>query len=58
MTIGNSVNRWIRTSAQLARLYRKNGEDAKAQSIEAQLLKLLAAADQDHPVVRELRIAR
>jgi len=55
VTIGNSVNRWVRTSAQLARLYRKNGQEPKAQTIETQLLKLLAAADQDHPLVMELR---
>ena len=55
VTIGNSVNRWVRASAQLARLYRKNGQEPQAQAIEARLIKLLAAADQDHPLVIELR---
>jgi hypothetical protein len=54
-TIGNSPNRWLRTSAQLARLYRKNGQEGKARAVEAHLLKLLAAADIDHPLVLELR---
>ncbi len=43
--------------AQLARLYRKSGE-ARAREIEARLLKLLAAADADHPLVLELRSRR
>jgi tetratricopeptide (TPR) repeat protein len=54
VTIGNTPNRWLRTSAQLARLYRRNGHEAKARAIEAHLLKLLAAADADHPLVVEL----
>jgi hypothetical protein len=55
VTIGNSLNRWVRASAQLARLYRKDGQEPEAQAIEARLIKLLAAADQDHPLVIELR---
>ncbi len=55
VTIANTPNRWVRANAQLARLYRKNGEEAKVRAIEARLLKLLAAADADHPLVMELR---
>jgi ATP/maltotriose-dependent transcriptional regulator MalT len=55
VTIGNSPNRWLRTRAQLARLYRKNGHDDKARTVESHLLKLLAAAESDHPLVVELR---
>ena len=55
VTIANTPNRWVRANAQLARLYRKSGEEAKAREIEARLLKLLAAADADHPLVLELR---
>jgi tetratricopeptide (TPR) repeat protein len=58
VTIANTPNRWLRTSAQLARLYRKNGQEEKARAVEAQLLKLLAAADADHPLVAELRRGR
>jgi hypothetical protein len=56
--IGNTVSRWIRTSAQLARLYRNNGQEAKARALEAYVLKLLAQADADHPLVRELSVRR
>jgi tetratricopeptide (TPR) repeat protein len=51
---GNSVNLWVRASAHLARLYRKSGQEDEARAIEARLLKLLAAADADHPLVAEL----
>ena len=54
VTTSNTPNRWLRANAQLARLYRKSGEEAKAREIEARLLKLLAAADADHPLVLEL----
>ena len=56
--VGKTVNRWIRTSAQLARLCRKNGQEAEARALEACVLKLLAQADADHPLVRELRVRR
>jgi hypothetical protein len=57
-TIANTPNRWLRTSAQLARLYRKNGQGEKARAIEAQLSKLLAEADAGHPLVVELARSR
>ena len=46
---------WLASHAQLARLYRKNGDEAKARVIEERLLKLLAVADTDHPLLKELR---
>jgi hypothetical protein len=52
---GNTPNSWVRTSAHLARLYRKSGRPEKAGAVEAHLRKLLAAADNDHPLVLELR---
>ena len=55
VTIGNTPNRWLRTSAQLARLYRRNKQEEKARAVEAHLLKLLAAADVAHPLVTDLR---
>jgi hypothetical protein len=51
----NTLGRWLRGRAQLARLYRKNGQDKEARELEADLLKLLAMADADHPLVQELR---
>jgi tetratricopeptide (TPR) repeat protein len=46
---------WLGSNAQLARLYRKNGDEAKARVLEDRLLKLLAVADTDHPLLKELR---
>jgi hypothetical protein len=43
-----SVTWWMRGRAELARLYRKNGQIREAEAIEAHLLKLLAVADADH----------
>ena len=49
---------WLRSNAQLARLYRKNGQEQKAIAVEDRLLKQLAVADADHPLLMELRAAR
>jgi DNA-binding winged helix-turn-helix (wHTH) protein/tetratricopeptide (TPR) repeat protein len=46
---------WLRVKAQLARLYRKLGRVEDAQKVEAELLRLLAYADEDHPILRQLR---
>jgi tetratricopeptide (TPR) repeat protein len=51
----NSLGLWLQGRAQLVRLYRKNSEDEKASEVEAHLLKLLAMADANHPLVKELR---
>jgi hypothetical protein len=40
---------------RLAGIYRDLGDVAKAQAIEQQLVRLLAAADQDLPVLVALR---
>lgn len=53
-----TVPYWIRNRLELARLYRGVGRVEDARAIEADLLKLLALADSDHPVVRELRQPR
>jgi serine/threonine-protein kinase len=55
VTLAGSLHRWVRARAQLARLYRKNGQDAEARTIEAHLLKLLSVADKDDPLLLELR---
>jgi tetratricopeptide (TPR) repeat protein len=46
---------WERNQLLLARLYRKAGRAADAHRIEAELLKLLAIADADHPILLELQ---
>jgi serine/threonine-protein kinase len=48
------LNRWMRNRAQLARLYRKNGQLREAEAVEAHLLKLLALADPDYALIKEL----
>ena len=42
----------------MARLYRRVGRAEDALVIEADLLKLLALADADHPILRELKQIR
>jgi hypothetical protein len=58
MTIGNTPDRWLLANAQLARLYRKVGEEAKARALEAKLLQLLARADPGHPLAAALQRPR
>ena len=45
---------WVRVQAQLAEYYRKMGRDAEARKIEEKLRALLASADPDHPILRQL----
>ena len=45
---------WLETQAQLAQLYREMGRDEEARKIEAELRSLLAYADADHPILRQL----
>jgi tetratricopeptide (TPR) repeat protein len=46
---------WESNQLLLARLYRKAGRAADAKKVESDLLKLLAVADADHPILLELR---
>lgn len=46
---------WLRMKARLAQLYRKVNRLDDAQRIEAELLRLLAYADPDHPILSQLR---
>ena len=46
---------WMLNRARLARLYRKTGNVGNAEGVEAHLLKLLALADPDFPLLKELR---
>lgn len=46
---------WHRNQLRLARLYRKLGRVEEAHKIEAELLKQLAYADHDHPILLQLK---
>jgi tetratricopeptide (TPR) repeat protein len=45
---------WLRNESRLSGLYRKLHRDSEARKIETRVRKLLAFADADHPVLREL----
>lgn len=45
---------WMRDEWRLAQLYRKMGRKADAEKIETRLLKLLACADSDYPILAKL----
>jgi len=47
--------RWSEVRLRQARLYRRMGRIAEAREIEAELRKLLAVADEDYPVLVQLR---
>ena len=49
---------WLRDQVRLAALYRKAGRQTEALKVESELLKLLALADPDHPILRQLRAAQ
>ena len=46
---------WMKTQLRLAQLYRKVGREQEAREIEAELRKLLAYADPDYPILRQLQ---
>ena len=50
-----SIHTWMKIQAERARLLRQLGRAQKAQAIEAALHKLLAYADPDHPILRQLK---
>jgi tetratricopeptide (TPR) repeat protein len=45
---------WLRNEARLSGLYRRMGRNSDARKIEDGLRKLLAVADPDHPILKEL----
>jgi len=45
---------WVRVQGQLAQLYREMSRDAEGRKIEEKLRALLAYADPDHPILRQL----
>lgn len=46
---------WMKNQVHLAQLYRQLGREQDASEIEAELRRLLAPADPDHPVFRQLK---
>ncbi len=55
---GNTGAYWLRNRLELAKLYRGVGRVEDAQAVEAELSKLLALADADHPILLELHRLR
>ena len=53
--INGPTSGWIATRNRLANLYRSMGRAKEADVIDAELLKLLAVADRDHPVLLRLK---
>ena len=51
---GQNPVRWLRIRLMLAEVYREMGRDEDARKIEAELRALLALADADHPILRQL----
>jgi serine/threonine-protein kinase len=51
----SGVVRWIRVREPLADLYRAMGRFKEADEIDGDLLKLLAVADADHPVLARIK---
>ncbi|HEY6930135.1 MAG TPA: hypothetical protein VJA66_10700 [Thermoanaerobaculia bacterium] len=48
---------WLIDRWELAKLYRRVGRQQDARVVEAELSKLLALADSDHPILQELKRA-
>ena len=51
---GENSARWLRIRLMLAEIYREMGRDEDARKVEAELRTLLAYADADHPILRQL----
>jgi len=45
---------WLRNQARLSAYYRRLGREPEARRIDDQLRKLLAVADPNHPILRQL----
>lgn len=45
----------MRVQLQVAKLYRKLGREEEAKGVKSELLKLLAYAEPDHPILAELK---
>jgi DNA-binding winged helix-turn-helix (wHTH) protein/tetratricopeptide (TPR) repeat protein len=55
---GSTGQYWLRVQWRLAQLYRKLGRVEDAEKIEAELSKMLAYADPEHPILLQLKQAR
>ena len=51
---GENPARWLRVRLILAKTYREMGRDEDARKVEAELRSLLAHAEADHPILRQL----
>ncbi len=51
---GENPARWLRMRLMLVEIYREMGRDEDARKIEDELRSLLAYADADHPILRQL----
>ncbi|HUE86491.1 MAG TPA: protein kinase [Vicinamibacterales bacterium] len=54
MQSSNFNMHWLQMRDELARLYVKVGRDANAEAVDAHLARLLAVADEDHPINRRI----
>lgn len=52
------VSIWLKIKLRLAQLCRQMGRDDDAHKIETELLRLLTYADEDHPILVQLRRMR
>jgi hypothetical protein len=52
---GFRMSIWLMMKSRLAQLYREMGAADDAHKIETKLLRLLAYADEDHPILVQLR---
>ena len=50
-----SAHAWLAVRGRLAQLYRQVGRDADAEAAEAELVVLLAVADENHPINKRLK---
>jgi len=55
---GSTGQYWLKVQWRLAQFYRKLGRTEDAQKLEAELLKTLAYADPEHPLLLKLTQAR
>lgn len=54
---GSTGAYWLRVQWRLAQLYRKLGRPEEAEKVEAELSKILAYADPEHPILLQLKQA-
>ena len=52
---GSTGHLWLKVQWRLSQLYRKLGHNQEAERVEAELLKILAYADEDHPILLQLK---